>query len=616
MSLLVIIQTSSADADVSEYTRLIGGKDKLVTISGKDIVEACNEAVKNRDATSDVLLITDQLNLYPGFLDSMIGCLDETEKHAIVCGQEVTANLARTAGDFLPRFSRIIRPTAKCALIKGNIISNLGFLDTKYESLQYALMDFYMRINTFGYTAISAHHAMYTLKETSEKTRSLGSDKKLFNNNYPYYKNLENHYKSGEVHPCLKFLELLDDTEGKKKRILFDCMIMPAFYNGTSEYQISMYSAFCRLFGDKYDIYMYVNHEADVFHKLSKQFDNVLFPDTIGDMVFHLGFVPNQLYFIESQIEINKRCLRVVQTVHDIIVLRCIDHQKKETQYANVVRMSFLLCDGIITVSDYTKQDLMAFFHGDEEIENIPIKPILNAVEALPEPKKQHKLPFEEYFLVIGNSNKHKAMAETAEALKNSNFNFIFVGYESGMHTAGKHVSNNIYGYGSGSLSDDFLSYLYTNCTAIIFPSLYEGFGFPIAIALNGNKRIILNNTATNRELFNYYSDFKENFVFFDRFDQISRIIDNTDFMVSPKLVKYNDSRDRVAVQAEEFFEQIINSEIDVYKLQRRRNMYEFLETKLFTHKEFAAFDESTTFKQRFKNKYPRLFGFLKKLKG
>jgi len=620
MSLLVIVQTSSIDADMSEYTGLFGEKDKLVTVSGKDIVGDCNIAACGRSATSDVLFITDKVTLHPGLLENMRQCLGITEKHAIVCGQELALNLTETAEKYLPLYSRIIKPTADCVLIKGNIIDNLGFLDTSYESLQYALMDFYMRINTFGYTAVVAHHAMYSLKESGETPRASGKDKKLFNSKHTYYKHLENHYNRGEVHPCIKFLPLLYDTPGQKKKILFDCMIMPAFYNGTSEYQISMYSAFCRLFGDKYDIYMYVNHEADIFHELKKRFKNILFPDTIGDMVFHLGFVPNQLYFVESQIEINKRCLKVVQTVHDIIVLRCMDHQKKETQYTNIVRMSFLLCDGIITVSNYTKEDLIAFYYGDEGIDKIPVKPILNAAPALPAPKKQHKLPFKDYFLVIGNSNKHKAMAETVKAVQNTESNFIFVGYEhdkiiSGSNIDGKSICSNIYGYGSGTLSDDFISYLYKNCIAIVFPSLYEGFGFPIAIALDNQKRIIVNNTATNRELFDYFTEFKDNFLFFDRFEQISRIIDNTDFTAPLKQIRYNDSRDRVATEAEEFFAQILETDIDVNKLLRRRDMYNYLETKLFTHKEFAAFDDTTTFKERFKNKHPRLFGFLKKLK-
>jgi len=293
----------------------------------------------------------------------------------------------------------------------------------------------------------------------------------------------------------------------------------------------------------------------------------------------------------------------------------------KETQYSNIVRMSFILCDGVITVSNYTKQDLTAFFYGDDRIESIPVKPILNAVEPLPLPKKQHKLPFKDYFLVIGNSNKHKAMAETAQAVKNTKHNFIFVGYEhdkiiSSYNIHGKNIYENIYGYGSGTLSDDFISYLYTNCVAIVFPSLYEGFGFPIATALSNKKRIIVNNTATNRELFDYFSDFKESFLFFDRFEQISRIIDNTDFSAHIKSADYTDSRDRVAAETEEFFEQILAAPNDVSKLYERRNMYNYLETKLFTHKEFAAHDDTTTFKQRFKNKYPRLFNLLRKIRN
>ena len=52
-------------------------------------------------------------------------------------------------------------------------------------------------------------------------------------------------------------------------------------------------------------------------------------------------------------------------------------------------------------------------------------------------------------------------------------------------------------------LGDDrFLSYLYKNATAFIYPSLYEGFGMPILEAMNLNCPVISSNTSSMPEVY------------------------------------------------------------------------------------------------------------------
>jgi len=617
--LTVVLHTTSNEVDASKYSKILNDKDKLVIISDEKSVEACNEAIRNSVELSDILLLSDQIEIYDGFIENMTQSLYATEKHAIACGQEIEADLINTVAKYLPMYSRTIKPTANCALIKRSIIDNLGVFDAVYESLQYALMDYYLRINDFGYTAITAHHAMFSASQAMKKSPQISDDEKLFNKRYEYFQRMEQHFNQAELHPCLKFLDLLDNESGQRKKILFDCIIMPPFCNGTSEYQISMFDAFCRLYGNKYDIYMYVNREADEYHKLSKRYKNVLLPDTIGDSTFHLGFVPNQMYFMENQIEMNKRCLKVVQTVLDIIALRCYEHQTGEMQYNNIIRVGFKLCDGIVTISKYSMHDLKAYFSDDSELERIPVKPILIASQALTPLQKKYKLPFDDYFLVVGNSFKHKAMKEAVCALGKTLHNFIFVGYGNN-----EYFGDNIYGYQNGYLEDDFLSYLYASCKALIFPSLYEGFGLPIVIALRNNKRVIVSNTEINHELQDYLTDFHEHFMLFDRFEQIDELISSTDFSVGLSPVMYKDSWERVAAETEIFFEQILNTEIDVNRLYERRNLYNFIEAKLCSPIIRTVINSASGHKQpllkrlkeRLRRKHPRFFGFLKKIRA
>ena len=52
-----------------------------------------------------------------------------------------------------------------------------------------------------------------------------------------------------------------------------------------------------------------------------------------------------------------------------------------------------------------------------------------------------------------------------------------------------------------GYVSDDDLNWLYQNCFAFIFPSLYEGFGLPVLEAMSRGAAVIASNTTSIPEV-------------------------------------------------------------------------------------------------------------------
>ena len=105
-----------------------------------------------------------------------------------------------------------------------------------------------------------------------------------------------------------------------RRRIPFSLYETPASYNGTAKYSISIYEAFLRLYGDKYDVHLLINRAADNFHKLSERHDNVWYPDTINDQTFHIAFSSIRRYtHIEHMFILNRTCLKYVFCMQDII---------------------------------------------------------------------------------------------------------------------------------------------------------------------------------------------------------------------------------------------------------------------------------------------------------
>ena len=581
--LTVILTVTSDSTDIEYYKNAVGNSATLYTVPVSDsaldekpttteppaTIEQYNKIIEESDAKSDIMLLSDQIDLhgdFDKFIENMQNCLYVTEKHAIVYGQEIENrdSLLKTAKKYLPRYSVNIDDGAFCVLIKRNVLDLLGLFDTEYKSIGYALRDFYYSINQYGYSSVTAHQSLYSFNDNKNDYKC-AVDKEMLISKFPYVDTNEFRYTQNQ-NPLIKFLRLFDEDYYQKKRILFDCRIMPTHHCGTSEYQISLYNAFYSLYKDKYDVFLLVTRHADEFHKLSDRLENVIYPDTLKGE-FHIGFAPNQLNFLEGQAPLVMHCYKIVQTVYDIIMLRVDEFFSKdslEVGRANDVDFGIRLSDGIVFISDYTKSDFLSSFNHVSDLSKKKMRVIYPAAGIHTPQNTDYELPFTEYYLIVGNNSKHKAIENTVEAVRNLRHNFIVVGGDV------SHNAPNIHSYKSGHLDEDFLSYIYSSCKAIIFPSLYEGFGLPIVIGFKFGKHVIVNNNSLNKELRNHFKQFSEQLLFFDHFKEIGSLIENLDFSNDLKTVAYNDSWEKVATEYEEFFNQLLDEDIDIDSFSER----------------------------------------------
>jgi len=626
------------EADCKIYIINIGiqNKQNIAEVTGfsyyyckndiERIIVYNNIFTENAPTENDVLIIDESILLsLPDctyFFQEMRDILYYTEKHAFVSPRIDYTDDPDYLLSYLKIFSRysiLAEPDIRCVLIKKRIIDLLRNFSTDYTSFKYSLLDFVQRANSFGFSIVRSNHIFlsYAENQLEDKVNSC-DDKKLFLKRYPYYTRIQKYFYSTYLrHPMDNFFELFSKKNVKKK-ILLNYFIMPCLYCGTSEYQLSFAEAFYRLFHNKYDIYIYTNRPADNFHHLSEKYTNVLFPDTISG-VFDLGICAHQPFYMDDLIFMNQHCLKSVYTILDIIMLRCnyIINEHQNFVIDDVVKFGFQECDGIISISDYSAEDYKAYFLDDTLIQNKPVKSVYIASNLNSFLHKKYDLPFKEYYLIAGNQYKHKGIIETIKSVENTNNKFIAI---MGMTNNG-YIKNNIYTYKSGNLSEDFVSYLYINCNAVIFPSMYEGFGLPIAIALKNKKRVIVYNNSLNKELFQHFYEFKDYFFFFDNFSQINEIINAIDFSKELPLTEYKDTWDQTATEIEAFFEEIINTEIDIDKLNKRWHLFNFLEAKQRESKtagKYSGLHNYITVESKIKirNAFPGIYSFLSKIKN
>ncbi len=264
--------------------------------------------------------------------------------------------------------------------------------------------------------------------------------------------------------------------------------------------------------------------------------------------------------------------------MQDIISIRSRYLLVNDQEREELFRKSIEYSDGIVYISQYTKEDTETFYQSVLRKDMLSAVVYEAAVENTVSNLKEYKgkLPFEEYFIVLGNSYKHKCIDQTLEVARCSGYDFVFVGTrENGL------IAKNIYGYKSGTLSEEHLDLLLRKSKAIIFPSGYEGFGLPIVNAVNYRKKIVVNDNALNREQYDYLDYYQDNIYMFEKWEEIEACLDIID--KDPEVMFGNSVRirnwDDVAGEIEDFLNKAINRPVDYDNLRRRWRDIKYIES-------------------------------------
>lgn len=126
------------------------------------------------------------------------------------------------------------------------------------------------------------------------------------------------------------------------------------------------------------------------------------------------------------------------------------------------------------------------------------------------------------FYFSLGSMNPNKNFKAIVNlANKYPYLNFVISGntHKSFSKESTEKLNNLIY---TGYLNDSELAYLYQNCDAFLFPSIYEGFGIPpLEAIICGCKNVICNDIPVLRELYGELVSFVD----FNNIDFIEKII-------------------------------------------------------------------------------------------
>jgi glycosyltransferase involved in cell wall biosynthesis len=213
---------------------------------------------------------------------------------------------------------------------------------------------------------------------------------------------------------------------------------------------------------------------------------------TRGDLFFSPGY--NAPLFCPSAF---------IFTIHDLSHVYCAENSSPliRLYYATVAKKACDRAAAILTVSEFTRSQIL-------EWSGIPLDKVINVscgVEASYRPDgNTHGFAFP-YLLCVSNRKPHKNESRLVRAFASAQaagMHLVFTGDPSAeimKCIAEQHVKDRV--HFTGIVPEAELPALYRGAEALVFPSLYEGFGLPVLEAMACGTPVVTANTTATPEV-------------------------------------------------------------------------------------------------------------------
>ena len=179
--------------------------------------------------------------------------------------------------------------------------------------------------------------------------------------------------------------------------------------------------------------------------------------------------------------------------------------------YKFIFKKNIKIYKHIFTVSKTTKDRIIEHYKYKNPDNITIIYPSADHIRSIQPQIPKIDLP-EKFYFSLGSMNPNKNFGAIIKLAKeNPNKYFIISGkaHKTFNNKSLESLPNLIF---VGYLSDEEIVYLYKNCEAFLFPSLFEGFGLPpLEAIIAGCKCIVCNDIPVLREIYSgicQFSDF------------------------------------------------------------------------------------------------------------
>jgi len=219
---------------------------------------------------------------------------------------------------------------------------------------------------------------------------------------------------------------------------------------------------------------------------------------------------------------------KIVITVHDLI---CELFYPDIDPDINKRRKMINSADGIIAVSEKTKQDLLEVY---PELDSNRIRVVYHGVDSYKFINKEVVDINKDYILFVGSRGLYKngerymhVLGRIAKTKENLLFVFVGGGAFNSQELELLEEEGIINRTIQLTVNDQKLYYLYSHAICFVFPSLYEGFGIPVLEAFSCGCPIVLSRSSCFPEIAKDAAVYFDGYSVDDMYDKILQVVES-----------------------------------------------------------------------------------------
>lgn len=385
----------------------------------------------------------------------------------------------------LPPHTYVPRLFPSYVLLKTAFLKEIGLLDEAYATWPAAVDDMALRANAFGFRSLMLNHVFVP----SASAPPNSADEELLAARFPEAGTmLEEFQKSARRVAERQICRLLAPG---RRLVAFDFSYFSTGHDGTNEAGIALLRSAAAVCKDV-DFAVIASPAVWDAHGLAS-IDGLrrLEPGAIQEQPFAIIRM-GQPWRQDELPPLFRSAPIVAFFMLDAIGYDCQYIAAQVPGLDDLWSFVATFADAVFTQSRFTLRRLEERFHFDDRCLRRVTHHSLDTTDYGRPAAREGK-----HVLVVGNHFKHKFVTPTVDALapRFPDRSFVAIGY------TGDRAWPNVTCLTSGALPDEEFSALYDQAQCVIFPSVYEGFGFPVLHALARRKAVYVRRSPLYDEL-------------------------------------------------------------------------------------------------------------------
>jgi glycosyltransferase involved in cell wall biosynthesis len=437
----------------------------LVQLTGASLTPE-QEAALVRGFAADPMIgaVAPRLSVSPGEVLPLLPAREGARgvDRAVLAGGPQTT----LAPDFLPA----------CVLIRRELVANLPKAIAGFQTMRGQLRAMLAWARRAGFRILIDHHVVGTVSSAAQAYPQIGPDERdhllrLFPD--VAFADAQFGRLSFHCREAIAAAALAEKRDGMR-RILIDCGGLHVGHSGTSEAIVGILDGVAAL--DRgWSVTIYASADSIRFHDLKTRYPLFAFTDGKLNGAYAVALRLSQPWLPDDLVTLHRHARKVAVLVLDTIGWDTI--YAISTDVETTWRLLAATADGIAHISAFTKDRF-----------NFRFPAAAGALQVVSHLSCHHDDYFRArvrdkrtagHILLVGNVMEHKGLSAAVEMLPKEFPDETFVAIGPGDGRIG-----NLTSISSGHLSDQIVEQLHANARMLIYPSFYEGFGFPLVRGL------------------------------------------------------------------------------------------------------------------------------------